>query len=310
VIHLDRAREWLGRVDVRADCATAASLAALFDLLDLGEPAPKAGDELPPLAHWLYFRPWGRSSETRENGDFLDPTLPPIELPHRQCVESRITFHRPMRVVDPISRLSRVIDVAERPGRVGQIVTLLLHHEIADSDGLALSEERRLIYTSRGEAWDSIEPRLVRGEAHWRRQFHPHTQALFRYAALTRDSSRIHYDRPFATFVEGHPGLIVQWGLVAALLFDLLREHAPGCRVRNCEIRVHRWLYDTEPMTLSGRARDNCSAELWAEDPRGRLAVEVLATMDSDFASGHDVGRATTEAASKRKAAPAGPSLV
>ena len=167
------------------------------------------------------------------------------------------------------------------------------------------------LFTCRvGEAWDSIKPRMARREPNWRREFHPQTQALFRYAALTRDSSRIHYDRPFATFVEGHPGLIVQWSLVAALLFDLLRDHAPGRRVRNCEVRVHRWLYDTEPMTLAGRARDNGSVELWAEDPRGRLAVEVLATMDSDFASGHGVHGSTTEAASKRKAAAAGPSLV
>ncbi len=198
-----------------------------------------------------------------------------------------------MRVGDPISRLTRVVDVAERPGRVGPIVSLLLHHEIGDSEGVAVSEERRLIYMSRGEAWDAIEPRLVRGEAQWRRQFRPHTQALFRYSALTRDSSRIHYDRPFATFVEGHPGLIVQCGLVAALLFNFLREHAPGQRVRECEIRVRRWLYDTEPMSLFGRPRDDRSAELWAEDSRGRLAMEVVATMESEIAfGGHGGARA------------------
>jgi len=280
VNNLDRAREWLGRVEVRVDVAAPSQLATLFDLLDVAQPALEIGSDLPPLGHWLYFSSWGRSSETGDNGEFLDPALPPIELPRRICVECRIRFHRPIRVGDALSRLMRVVDLGERDGREGPIVTLLLRYEISDSQGVAISEERRLLYMARGEPWHNGEPRRPRGAATWSKQFRPDTRALFRYSALTRNVNRVHYDRPFALFGEGHPGLVVQGDLVAASLFELLRENAPGARVRSCELRMLRWLYDTEPMLLFGRMSAEGEAELWAEDSQGRLALEVVANLD------------------------------
>ena len=84
----------------------------------------------------------------------------------------------------------------------------------------------------------------------------------------------MHYDCPFAPFVEGHPGLVVQADLVAALLLDLLREHEPDARVSTWELRILRWLYDTEPcFCLVGRTK--APAELWAEDSQGRVAMEA-----------------------------------
>ena len=267
---------------MRSDVAASAPLAALFDLLGLGRATPEVGAELPPLAHWLYFSSWGRLPETAESGEPDDPTLPPIELPRRLCFESRVQFHRPIRVGDPISRLTRVVDVGERDGRVGPIVTLLLRQEISDLEGIVVSEERRLLYMARREVWQSGATRPSRGAACWSRKFQPDTRALFRYSALTRNMSRVHYDRPFALFVEGHPGLVVQSELAAASLFDLLREHEPRARVRSCELRIHRWLYDTEPTFLFGRPRDDGSVDLWAEDSQGRLAIQGLANLEDD----------------------------
>ena len=282
VINLDRAREWLGRVDVREDVAAPSPLAALFDLLDLAGPAPEVGADLPPLAHWLYFSAWGRSSETGENGDFHDPALPPIELPRRLWTDCRLRFHRAIRIGDPISRLTRVVDVAQAPGRSGPIVTLLLRHEIADLSGVAVSEERRIVYMARDEAWPASQPERRRGGAAWSRQFRLDSRDLFRYSAMTRNMSRVHYDRPFALFVEGHPGLVVQGELVAALLIRMVREHLPGARLRACELRAQRWLYDTEPVCLFGRPRDDAEIDLWAEDARGGLAMEGSVSLDPD----------------------------
>ncbi len=245
--------------------------------------APEIGGELPPLAHWLYFQPWGRTSETSESGDFLDPALPPIELPRRLCVERRIQFHRPIRVGDPFSRLTHVVDVGERTGAVGPIVTLLLRQEIANAEGVAVSEEQRLIYMARGEPLQTSAPRASRGPALWSRRFRADSRALFFYSALTRNTSRVHYDRPFATFVEGYPGLVVQADLVAALLLDLLHEHAPQARVLTWELRVLRCLYDTEPLLLFGRPCETGAAELWAEDAQGRVAIEAFPTLDRDL---------------------------
>ena len=44
---------------------------------------------------------------------------------------------------------------------------------------------------------------------------------LFRYSALTFNSHRIHYDAPYATAVEGYPGLVVHGPLQATVLLNL-----------------------------------------------------------------------------------------
>ena len=270
---------------MRADIAAPSELAILFDLLGLG-PAPQAGDELPALAHSLYFRAWGRASETTESGDVVDPSLPPIELPRRLCIERRIRFDRAIRVGDPIWRYAHVVDVAERAGEAGPIVTLRLRHDIADSEGVAISEDRRLLYMARGESLPASAPRATRGPAQWSREFRADPRALFSYSALTRDKTRVHYDRPFATFVEGHPGLVVQTDLAATLLLDLLREHAPGARLVECLLYTRRWLHDTGPLRLFGRPRGRDGADLWAEDGQGRLAMEAIATFDAGSQKG------------------------
>ena len=46
MINLERAREWLGRVDVRNDVAAPSALAALYDLMRSREKPPEAGAEL------------------------------------------------------------------------------------------------------------------------------------------------------------------------------------------------------------------------------------------------------------------------
>ena len=53
---------------------------------------------------------------------------------------------------------------------------------------------------------------------------------LFRYSALTFNAHRIHYDRPYATGVEGYPDLVVQGPLTATLLCELARVGSVPCR--------------------------------------------------------------------------------
>jgi 3-methylfumaryl-CoA hydratase len=44
---------------------------------------------------------------------------------------------------------------------------------------------------------------------------------LFRYSAITFNGHRIHYDLPYATEVEGYPGLVVHGPIQATLLYNL-----------------------------------------------------------------------------------------
>ncbi len=44
---------------------------------------------------------------------------------------------------------------------------------------------------------------------------------LFRYSAITFNGHRIHYDKPYATEVEGYDGLVVHGPIQASLLYNL-----------------------------------------------------------------------------------------
>lgn len=283
VINLDRARKWLGRVDVRSDQAAPAPLAALYATLDSDERAPSIGDALPPLAHWLYFRFPERRSEIREDGRGRGAFLPPIELSHRTCAASRVHFHRSLRVGDAISRTSRIVDIAEKQGRKGPLVFVLIRHEVGDSDGVALSEDQQILFRERAEPPDLETPGGVHENAIWSRRFHADEVTLFRYSSLSFDAHRIHYDRPYATFVDGNPGLVVQGGLIAWLLIDLLRRHAPVAEILGCDLRWIRPLFDIEPFSIRGRLRDSRTAELWAQNAQGRIAMEAVVTLRDEL---------------------------
>ena len=61
---------------------------------------------------------------------------------------------------------------------------------------------------------------------------------LFRFSALTYNGHRIHYDQPYATGVEGYPGLVVHGPLLALLALELPRRHAPTQAVTDFAYRL------------------------------------------------------------------------
>ena len=65
----------------------------------------------------------------------------------------------------------------------------------------------------------------------WRRRIAPDPVLLFRFSALTFNSHRIHYDRPWAMEREGYTGLVVHGPLTSTLLIDFARDQNPGARL-------------------------------------------------------------------------------
>ena len=63
---------------------------------------------------------------------------------------------------------------------------------------------------------------------------------LFRYSALTFNSHRIHYDRDYATGVEGYPGLVVHGPLIATLLVDNFLRWSPQAPIAGSSIAQNR----------------------------------------------------------------------
>lgn len=277
-LNLDYLREWRGRTESRSDEVTAAPIAALSATLDRDDPFPKGGDPLPPLWHWLYFQPIPRQSELGPDGHpKRGGFLPPVPLPRRMFAGDRVQFHRPLRVGEPISRTSRIVDVNHKQGRSGPLVFVVVRHEISDRGGVAVIEEHDIVYRESPKPNDPAPPpQAPPPDATWTREIRPEETLLFRYSALTFNGHRIHYDRRYAIEVEGYPGLVVHGPLIATLLLDLLRRNLADADVATLSFRAARPLFDVAPFSVCGKvASDGKAMQLWAKDSEGWLAMDA-----------------------------------
>jgi 3-methylfumaryl-CoA hydratase len=275
---LEQYRQWIGRTEEREDVVTAAPLVALAALLDRDEAPPREGDAAPPLAHWLYFLPRYRQSEAGPDGHAArGEFLPPVPLPRRMWAGSRLEFPRALRVGSRVRRVSRIRDVVPKQGRSGALVFVTVRHEVSDERGLVVADEHDIVY--RGEAAFAAPPRPAPREARWQREIHPDPLLLFRYSAVTFNGHRIHYDHPYATRVEGYPGLVVHGPLIATLLVDLLRRHVPGAMLKTYAFRALAPLFDTGSFLTCGAPDEAArTARLWTRDAQGAMTMEAEAS--------------------------------
>jgi len=233
-----------------------------------------------PLWHWLYFLETHRQSELSPDGHAkLGGFLPPVPLPRRMWAGGRFEFHRPLRVGETVTRISRIADVQEKKGRSGTLIFVVVRHEIGNTEGIALTEEQDLVYRAHAKPGDPASaPQTAPAGALWERVVQPDDVLLFRYSALTFNGHRIHYDRRYATETEGYPGLVVHGPLIATLLLDLLRRHMPEADVARFEFRAVSPLFDTSSFTLCGKLEsDGKTISLWATDATGGLAMTANA---------------------------------
>jgi len=272
----DELQAWVGRTERRDDVVTAAPLVSLAALLDRDDPPPRQGEPAPPLAHWLYFLPAYRQSEAGPDGHLAHGGfLPPLDLPRRMWAGSRLEFARPLRVGAAVTRLSTIKSIEAKQGRSGALAFITVRHEVSDAEGLVLADEHYIVF--RGESTLASEPDLARTDESWCREIAPTALLLFRYSAVTFNSHRIHYDYPYATQVEGYPGLVVHGPLTATLLMDLLRREKPGVLPRTFAFRARRPLYDIATFEICGKPVGD-SAYLWTRDAEGAVTMEAEAT--------------------------------
>ena len=280
-------RAWIGRQESRDDVVTAAPVAALAATLDHAAPQSGDGDPLPPLWHWLYFLPMPPRSQIGADGHPVrGGFLPPVALPRRMWAGSRLEFHRPLLIGERIRRDSTIADVQHKRGRTGDLVFVVVRHEIHGTGQLAITEEQRIVYRGASSSNSTAESTAAKATpaappprpADWQHVVHPDPVLLFRYSALTFNGHRIHYDRPYAISEEGYPGLVVHGPLLATLLLDGLRVNRPDARVAKFEFRAQRPLFDTEDFIVAG-ALESGAWTLWAAELGGAVAFEARAVL-------------------------------
>jgi 3-methylfumaryl-CoA hydratase len=274
---------WIGRTETRPDVISAgpvARLAATLDRSDLttgGE-----GDVLPPLWHWLYFLPDTPGAGLGEDGHAKrGGFLPPVPLPRRMWAGSRVTFHRPLRIGDPLTRTSLIRSVDERNGRSGPLVIMTLSRTLAGPRGLAITKEQDIVYREAAKpgAPATAAAAAARVEKQRSRLVMPSEPLLLRYSALTFNAHRIHYDREYATRVEGYPALVVQGPLIATLLLDFVSRERPTAKVSRFEFKAVSPLFDGAAFEVCLKDAEANRLQLRARNPAGGLAMQASAEL-------------------------------
>ena len=272
---------WQGKTESTIDSVTAAPLAGLSATLDRSDPAPTNGAVVPPLAHWLYFLPRHRQSEIGPDGHAKrGGFLPPVPLPRRMWAGGRLTWeaNNPLQVGQVVQRHSRIERVQHKQGRSGELVFVLVRHEIHNERGLAITEEHDIVYRAAPEPGEAPPPpQAATITAPWQRPWLADEVMLFRFSALTFNGHRIHYDRSYVTQTEGYPGLVVHGPLIATLLVDLWRHQHPQATLTHFAFKALRPTFDIHRFAVCGQATGQGQADLWAHDHEGWLTMQAQA---------------------------------
>ena len=267
---------WVGRKETATDVASPGAYERLSGLLDHKAPPWRVG-EAPPLGHWLNFLPAAQESNIGADGHpQRGGFLPPVNLPRRMWAGGRLSFHASILLGSDIFRISTIKSVEPKSGRSGDMVFVTVEHLIYANGVLAVSEEQDIVYREapKGPAPPQPPQAEVPLEADWSRTIIPDPVLLFRYSALTYNAHRIHYDRDFATTVEGYAGLVVHGPFLATMLLDHYVRRFPQSRIAHFSFRAQRPLFDTSDFILSGRHSDG-GAALWAATMDGHVAVHA-----------------------------------
>jgi 3-methylfumaryl-CoA hydratase len=275
---------WIGRSEVARDRIGATPVKALDATLDHPPRPVEDGTPLPPLWHWLYFLPLHRQSEIGPDGHARrGGFLPPVPLPRRMWAGSQFEFRAPVHVGDAVERTSTIADVSIKEGRSGTLVFVKVRHELRCNGASepAIVEFHDIVYRGAKQPGDAEPPpQAAPAGAAWQREIVPDDVLLFRYSALTFNGHRIHYDRRYVTEVEGYPGLIVHGPLIATLLMDLVRRHAPQADVASFRFKAVRPTFDLHPFRVNGTLQDDGQTiKLWAQDHEGWLTMDAVASL-------------------------------
>jgi 3-methylfumaryl-CoA hydratase len=272
-----RLADWIGRTETRRDVLLPSALDRLAATLDRDDPPAAAGDAAPPLAHWILFLDDARQSALGPDGHAArGGFLPPVHhLSRRMWAGSRLAFPGPLPVGVPLERRSTIVSVAEREGRSGPLVFVTVRHEIGEPAGrILVTDEHDIVYAGGSTAAKASAETVA--PSRWQRTLTPDPVLLFRYSALTFNGHRIHYDAPYATAVEGYPGLVVHGPLLATLLLDLVRREAGGAVIDAFSFRAVAPAFAGAPVTLHGTpAGDRVTLVAAGADGRPLLSGEA-----------------------------------
>lgn len=230
---LDRAHLW----------PSSSSISKFQTLEDL---EPAEGTPLPPGYHLAYFTPPqllgilgldGTDASFNPNSPFTRRMWAGGSV-HWPSTNPNSASSACLKVGDTATEITRVLScepkIIKKTGE--SMLVVGVEKEFRDSkDNLCILDKRNWVFR---EALDPSKPApiLVKPDllsetqlANWSegkvvRRFTRDVVQLFRFSALTFNGHRIHYDKPWATQVEGHRNVVVHGPMNLISMLDLWRD--------------------------------------------------------------------------------------
>lgn len=278
-LDVDHLRRWIGREDGRGEVLTPELAERYRATLDMPGEAPGMGEAAPALIHFCLAQPIVATAALGADGHASRGGFtPPVPLPRRMWAGSDVTFHGALRVGDCVERRSVIEDVTVKRGRTGVLCFVTIRHHLHAGGALAVEERQDIVYREAdrpGRAPLTL-PAAEQGEH--RRQARAEAPLLFRYSALTFNTHRIHYDRRYATEVEGYPGLVVHGPLQATLLCNYAAE-LHGASLQRFQFRGVAPLFDDDAFVLHAR-EDGGRLRLWTAKEGGHVCMTAEAAWE------------------------------
>ncbi len=275
-LDLDGLRHWIGQGESRSELVTGAMVDRFRSTFDQ-EGDVAEGDVAPVMIHLCVAPPAAPTGGLGPDGHpARGGFLPPVPLPRRMWAGGAFTFHDDIRVGERVARTSTIRDVTLKEGRTGSLCFVTVDHRIESAGRLVIEERQDIVYRGADAPRAPGERPEPAAPGTHRVVVVPSAALLFRYSALTFNGHRIHYDAPYATGVEGYPGLVVHGPLQATMLVQLA-ERLHGRRPARFDFRSLSPLFDDADFTLNAD-EDGGDLRLWTAGVGGPVAMEARAS--------------------------------
>ncbi|MDR1999435.1 MAG: hypothetical protein LBQ06_05785 [Frankiaceae bacterium] len=242
-----------------------ARAAALAGVLGVEEP----GGQLPLLWHWAYLLAAPPQADLGPDGHPLAGIpAPPGPGMRRMFAGGTARSLRPLRLGEPAVRRTALAGTRAREGRSGALVFAEVHTAIEQFGQLAVEERQTIVYRAAAGsgAAGPVPLDAPRPAADYVREVRPDPVLLFRFSALTYNAHRIHYDRDYATTVEGHPGLVVHGPLQALYMLEAAAA-VRGARATSFDFRLSAPSFDGQQLWITADRADATQAGTGPAEP-------------------------------------------
>ena len=267
--------EWLSKTEVFHEQVLEVNAKRLHHTLIQNGKPPSSGEAVFPLFLLTLGEPSVPPNQLGEDGHPRRGSfMPPIPLKRRMFAGAEYVFHRSVRVGDEVKITWNITDITRKNGSSGELVFINILREFHVRETLCAIENRNIVFTDSDPKIREINDPEESGE--WMEKMSTNPLQLFRYSALTFNGHRIHYDRPYATEVEGYPGLVVHGPLLATWL-SLFASRKSGRELKKFWFRAKNPVFDLHHFYLTGDLCGNDTAKLRVLDHQYQLALAAEA---------------------------------